>query len=410
MICPNCKKKIPEDSCYCPECGCKIEAGSSENTNSKKREKKHILIGVFVVLVLFGVVGTAIWKNKSNNNKEQIANEDPSQTYEGDSNKEPVTVEKPTYDLTEVINFSISNLESMGFSIYETDAQGDVYRNTESNAIITVQDEKVISIKILGDSNWSCVGVKLGDTEETVDSKYQSAFDLIEDNDNKRVHGVEDQDLAIELSFQNQKVTEITFIYPYDFDIYYSDTEDTGEDLANVGGVYYDEESKTTLLIGRNGDKYLYSLCDEDGTIVESESECVLQDEYIAGQYRYFGENEDGTLNISSGVGGVWGRFQKVVADKDEFLFCQGIYSNDQNIVLDIQPLRSTSDSIEVAFPFATVKVGDDSVNVLTLIPQSSGTMIAVIGADQVVSVFNFSGDAVEIYGGDLTGVYYLNE
>lgn len=83
------------------------------------------------------------------------------------------------------------------------------------------------------------------------------------------------------------------------------------KDSNDLTGTYIDEENGMMLQIIVQGDTATYSLSNLDGTEAEVEQNCEITDNYFGGELYYFSLNLDGTLAISSGVGGTWGRFVK---------------------------------------------------------------------------------------------------
>ena len=83
------------------------------------------------------------------------------------------------------------------------------------------------------------------------------------------------------------------------------------KDSNDLTGTYIDEEDDMMLQIIVQGNTATYSLSNLDGTETEVEQNCEITDNYFGGKLYYFSLNLDGTLAISSGAGGTWGRFVK---------------------------------------------------------------------------------------------------
>lgn len=95
--------------------------------------------------------------------------------------------------------------------------------------------------------------------------------------------------------------------------------EQISKDTKGLTGTYKDLESGMSLVIIQVEDKISYGLYEKDGSSFQIENDCGLEDGYINGKYYAITRNMNGTLGVSSGVGGVWGNFEKV-DDKAEIV------------------------------------------------------------------------------------------
>ena len=105
MICPNCKKNIPDTAKFCVHCGCQLQDNTNEQAN--RNDAKHagkktgVYVGVAVAVIAVAVVGTGVvlhMKNVSEKpqdtqktTRQQSETEQPVKslvTTEGDSKTE----------------------------------------------------------------------------------------------------------------------------------------------------------------------------------------------------------------------------------------------------------------------------------------------------------------------------------
>lgn len=83
------------------------------------------------------------------------------------------------------------------------------------------------------------------------------------------------------------------------------------QDNNDLTGTYEDTEMGLTIIIVQKDGLVTYNFCNSDGSDPFIETDCTIESDYIAGQAYYISKNMDGSLAISSGVGGSWGHFVK---------------------------------------------------------------------------------------------------
>ena len=89
--------------------------------------------------------------------------------------------------------------------------------------------------------------------------------------------------------------------------------EGEAKDDNDLTGTYVDEESGETLKVVVKDGKASFCLYSKDGEECSDfkEKDRDIKDNYIDGEMSYVSKNMDGSLAVSSGSGGSWGKFVK---------------------------------------------------------------------------------------------------
>ena len=89
--------------------------------------------------------------------------------------------------------------------------------------------------------------------------------------------------------------------------------EGEAKDDNDLTGTYVDEESGETLKVVVKDGKASFCLYSKDGEEYSDfkEKDRDIKDNYIDGEMSYVSKNMDGSLAVSSGSGGSWGKFVK---------------------------------------------------------------------------------------------------
>ncbi len=104
----------------------------------------------------------------------------------------------------------------------------------------------------------------------------------------------------------------------------------------DLTGTYVDEEQELQIVIIEEEGKVTYNFCGLDDSEPFIETDCRIEADYIAGQYYYITKNLDGSLAISSGAGGSWGKFVKV--DEEAIIDMQYLQEQEEDWDEEIQP------------------------------------------------------------------------
>lgn len=143
----------------------------------------------------------------------------------------------------------------------------------------------------------------------------------------------------------------------------------TAKDASDLTGTYVDEEAQEQIVIIQTdaGVTYSYGVVDDTEPIIEKD--CVLDNTGFGGMLYGVGKNMDGSLCITSGVGGFWGSFVKVsdeaVIDMSAYVAAEDIMDMpededvyvDDNVNSQLKELRSKANISSCATDFYTEEV-----------------------------------------------------
>lgn len=148
MICPKCKKDLPDEIAFCPYCMTKFSIG--ENYNEVKKEKKSkipfIVIGILSVIILAGIIYfVCFFNNEKGENSVTTAEPTTKKVEEANTTDKSKEVEPTTTEKVEETKPKVDMLSYCG-TWYNKDFEGEDPMLEGGNIlkIISINEDTVI--------------------------------------------------------------------------------------------------------------------------------------------------------------------------------------------------------------------------------------------------------------------------